>query len=233
MLCFWRGEAFPSLREALVRVRAGLAAVRPGSVSSAVSWALARHFLGARRFRDFFSGNRPFPLDVRRFPTILLQTNLLGNGMPKEASTNRVPDVTALGLRVAPLQRARRRPAGARTPLARDSAISGMEALQSRPRSRGRACAKSRQGTRNGAAGRGRAATAQPRWRDRQRQFGEGPASFQAGASPGEKERAHRLAVSNPSASDETGFRRVREAMPRAHTERQRRVRSVREQYGG
>ena len=231
MLCFWRGEAFPSPREALVRVRAGLAAARPGSVSSAVSWAPARHFLGARRFRDFFSRSRRFPLDVRHFPTILLQTNLLGYGMPKEASTNRASGVVALGLCVAPLQRARRQPAGARTPLARDSAISGMEALQSRPRSRGRACAKSRRGTRNGAAG--RAATAQPRRRDRQRQFGEGPASFQAGASPGEKERAHRRAVSNPSASDETGFRRVREAMPRAHTERQRRVRGVREQYGG
>ena len=229
MLCFWRGEAFPSPREALVRVRAGLAAARPGSVSSAVSWAPARHFLGARRFRDFFSGSRRFPLDVRHFPTILLQTNLLGYGMPKEASTNRASGVVALGLRVAPLQRARRQPAGARTPLACDSAISGMEALQSRPR--GRACAKSRRGTRNGAAG--RAATARPRRRDRQRQFGEGPASFQAGASPSEKERAHRRAVSNPSASDETGFRRVREAMPRAHTERQRRVRSVREQYGG
>ena len=36
MLCFWRGEAFPSLREALVRIRTGLAAAQPGSVLSAV-----------------------------------------------------------------------------------------------------------------------------------------------------------------------------------------------------
>ena len=185
----------------------------------------------ARRF-GIFSGSRNLPLDTCRFPTILLQTILLGSGMLKEASRNRASGVIALGLRVAPspLRRAQRQPGTARTPLVRDSAISGVNGgcARSSP-AWGRA--KSSRGIRSRAVGRRHAATAQP-WR-KDRRFGETAACFQAGVSSSKEERAVRQAISSASQAGETGLRKSREAMPRAHTERQRRVRGVREQYGG
>lgn len=122
-------------------------------------------FLGARLF-GIFSGSRHLRLDIRRFPTILLQTITLGNGMLKEASRNRASGVNALGLRIAPLRR-QRQPGTARTLLASDFAIPGVNGGFARPSPAwGRACAVSSRGTRNRAVGRTYAATGQSRRQD-------------------------------------------------------------------
>lgn len=214
---FSRGEiaAFPPLREAIARVQAAFAARRLG----------------------IFSGSRHLPLDIRHFPTILLPTIVLENGMLNEASRNRASGVSAPSLRGAPspLRRAQRQPGTARTPDANDFAIPGVNGgfARSSP-AWGRACAKSRQGIRHRPAGRTYAATGQSRRQDIRGGLVKPLRNLEPEFRKVMRKAARRMVSQtkrNRSAKVKTGG--VRKAKPRAHTERQRRVRGVRGQHDG
>lgn len=169
------------------------------------------------------------------FPTKLLPTIVLENGMLNEASRNRASGVSALGLRVAPLRRAQRQPRTARTPFASDSAISGVNGgfARSSP-AWGRACAMSSRGTRNRAVGRTYAATSQSRRQDILGGLVKRLRNLEPEFRKVMRKAARRMASQTKrsrSAKVKTGG--VRKAKPRAHTERQRRVRGVRGQHDG